>query len=160
MTDILAPRTDFKAFVSHDVLSGGDRIEVLVRGARCGGCMSKIEKAVTALPGVESARLNLTTGKLVASCAAGRADPARLVACVEALGYGASLFDPARALEAGAPVKKHAGAVKGHQLDVVEPVRHGLTVAKMVDGVHGRARRPVRPLARRQKQASRPDLAI
>ena len=100
MTDILAPRTDFKAFVSHDVLSGGDRIEVLVRGARCGGCMSKIEKAVTALPGVESARLNLTTGKLVASCAAGRADPARLVACVEALGYGASLFDPARALEA------------------------------------------------------------
>ena len=33
-----------------------------VRGAKCGGCLSKIENAIRALPGVESARLNLSTG--------------------------------------------------------------------------------------------------
>ncbi len=101
MSQTLRPKVDFAAFVSHDVLSGEARVEVLVRGARCGGCMSKIEKGVSALPGVSAARLNLTTGKLVATYAGGgRADPARVIACVESLGYGASLFDPARALEA------------------------------------------------------------
>ncbi len=100
MTAALAPQTDFKAFVSHDAVSGDDRVEVLVRGARCGACLAKIEKAVGALTGVEAARLNLTTGKLVATCHGGQADPARVIRTIEDLGYGASLFDPARALEA------------------------------------------------------------
>ena len=42
----------------------GRRIELLVKGARCAACLSKIERGIKALPGVEDARLNLTTGKL------------------------------------------------------------------------------------------------
>ena len=39
-----------------------DRVELLVGGARCAGCIQKIESAVRARAGVTSARLNLTTG--------------------------------------------------------------------------------------------------
>ena len=44
---------------------GEDRqLDLLVQGARCAGCLAKIEKGVGALPGVRQARMNLTTGKL------------------------------------------------------------------------------------------------
>jgi len=42
-----------------------ESFEVAVTGARCAGCIAKIEKGVTALPGIDSARLNLSTGKLL-----------------------------------------------------------------------------------------------
>src|SRR4051812_18600607 len=99
MTETAAP-ADFRAFVIHDEALGADRVELLVRGARCGACLAKIEKAVAALPYVKAARLNLTTGKLAATYQNGKADPGRVIRCVEDLGYGAILFDPARALEA------------------------------------------------------------
>ena len=43
---------------------GTDSFEVAVKGARCAGCIAKIEQGVSAIPGVENARLNLSTGKL------------------------------------------------------------------------------------------------
>jgi Cu2+-exporting ATPase len=92
--------TDFKAFVHPGAAGGDDRVEVLVRGARCGGCLAKIEKAAAAIPGVTAARLNLTTGKLAVAWTQGRADPEGLIRTVEGLGYGATLFDPAKALAA------------------------------------------------------------
>ena len=61
--DHLAPAPDLTAFLK-DQASGGPVLELLVKGARCAGCLSKIERGVRALPGVEEARLNLTTGKL------------------------------------------------------------------------------------------------
>ncbi|MEO0721965.1 MAG: heavy metal translocating P-type ATPase [Pseudomonadota bacterium] len=44
---------------------GGSELDLIVRGAKCGGCISKIEDALTNLPGVTTARLNLSSGKLV-----------------------------------------------------------------------------------------------
>lgn len=99
MTDAVLPRADFAAFVARDA-AGADRVELLVRGARCAGCLAKIEKAAGALPNVAAARLNLTTGKLAVAFAPGKADPAGLIGAMESLGYGASLFDPAQALAA------------------------------------------------------------
>ena len=97
MTELSAG--DLSAFVARDA-KGAGRLELLVRGARCAGCMSKIERGVAALPGVAASRFNLTTGKLTVTLAAGQGDPAAIQSAVEAMGYGASLFDPARALEA------------------------------------------------------------
>jgi Cu2+-exporting ATPase len=48
------------------------RLELLVQGARCAGCLNKIEKGVAALPGVTLARMNLTTGKLAVQWRTGR----------------------------------------------------------------------------------------
>ena len=39
-------------------------IYLVVRGAKCGGCLSKIERAVADLPGVFKGRLNLSSGKM------------------------------------------------------------------------------------------------
>jgi Cu2+-exporting ATPase len=92
----LALHRDLEAFVQRDD-AGRGRLELLVTGARCAGCISKIEKAVRATPGVTGARLNLTTGKLAVELEPGKADPERVVGTVEGLGYRACLFDPAEA---------------------------------------------------------------
>lgn len=96
MSHSLALHRDLEAFVRRDD-AGRGRFELLVRGARCAGCISKIEKAVRALPGVEAARLNLTTGKLSVELAGKISDPGRVLETVEDLGYRACLFDPAEA---------------------------------------------------------------
>ncbi|SFS83582.1 heavy metal translocating P-type ATPase [Brevundimonas viscosa] len=87
---------DMGAFVRRDA-DGRAGVDLLVRGARCAGCIAKIEKAVAALPGVASARLNLSLGKLAVGFADGRADPAAVIAALEGLGYEATLFDPREA---------------------------------------------------------------
>jgi len=92
----IALHRDLEAFIQRDD-AGRGRVELLVNGARCAGCISKIEKAVRGLPGVSAARLNLTTGKLAVELEAGQADPQAVVETVEGLGYRACLFDPAEA---------------------------------------------------------------
>ena len=94
----LAAADDLTAFIARDA-KGSGRLELLVRGASCAGCMRKIERGVAALPGVAASRFNLTTGKLTVTLAPGQGDPAAVQRAVEAMGYGASLFDPAQALQ-------------------------------------------------------------
>jgi Cu2+-exporting ATPase len=92
-----AAAQDFSAFVRRND-EGVGRLELLVQGARCGACLSRIEKSVAALPGVTSSRFNLTTGKLAVGLAKGLGDPESVRRTVEGLGYRASLFDPVEAL--------------------------------------------------------------
>ncbi|MCK5910718.1 MAG: cadmium-translocating P-type ATPase [Caulobacter sp.] len=99
MSQSLTLHRDLEAFVRRDE-EGKGRLELLVSGARCAGCINKIEKAVRELPGVDAARLNLTTGKLAVQLEGKQADPERVVETVEALGYRACLFDPGEAAAA------------------------------------------------------------
>ncbi|MEM9669140.1 MAG: heavy metal translocating P-type ATPase [Pseudomonadota bacterium] len=55
-------RIDFSAFVREK--GGVRKLDLSVRGAKCGGCISKIEKTVRDISGVTSARVNLSTGQL------------------------------------------------------------------------------------------------
>lgn len=41
-----------------------NQIDLSIRGAKCGGCLSKIEKSVRRLPGITEARLNLSNGQM------------------------------------------------------------------------------------------------
>jgi Cu2+-exporting ATPase len=76
-------------------------LELLVKGARCAGCLGKIERETAAIAGVRSSRLNLTSGKLTVTFDNSVApDPGAVVATLEALGYPASPYDPNRAAEA------------------------------------------------------------
>ena len=68
------------------------RLSLTVRGAKCGGCLSRIEGAVAALPGVDSARLNLSSGKLDVAWS-GQLEPRRISDAVGALGYGVAPLD-------------------------------------------------------------------
>ena len=94
-----ADRHDYSAFLRPSE-SGGRSLELLVKGARCAACLSKIETEVRALPAVESARLNLTTGKLTVGFAPGAGDPSLVLERLDGLGYPATLYDPSKAAAA------------------------------------------------------------
>jgi Cu2+-exporting ATPase len=72
-----------------------------VQNVHCAGCIDKIESTLKDAPGVTAARVNLSTGRLHLAWRHGTADPARLVALVNGLGYPAAPFDPARLKNAG-----------------------------------------------------------
>ncbi len=68
-----------------------------VTGMTCAACSARVEKAVSALEGVDSVAVNLLTGNMQVQ---GSAAPDTVIAAVEQAGYGASL----QGSEAGAPV--------------------------------------------------------
>lgn len=80
-------QTDFSAFVRQT--QKGDKLDLIVRGAKCGGCISKIERALNALTDVETARLNLSTGRLAIVGSRGF-NANRAADTVSGLGYGVS----------------------------------------------------------------------
>jgi Cu2+-exporting ATPase len=91
---------DFSAYLKPRD-GGAQDFDVLVAGAYCAACMATIEKGVAALPGVQSARLNLTTGKLAVRFRPGEAaDAGAVLTTVESLGYKVTPFDPGQASEA------------------------------------------------------------
>lgn len=67
--------------------SGLHLLSLSVRGAKCAGCLSRIEQAVGRLPGIRATRLNLSDGRLDVSWS-GDLDPARITEAVSRLGYG------------------------------------------------------------------------
>lgn len=90
---------DLSAFLKRTEGSPA-RLDLLVKGARCAACMSKIEKTVGELPDVAAARLNLTEGRLTVRFASSQGDAGRVIATLEGLGYPATPYDPAQAVEA------------------------------------------------------------
>jgi P-type Cu2+ transporter len=73
--------------------AGLNSIELLIRGAKCGGCVSRIEGALRALDGVTSVHLNLTTSRLKVEWQVGLGVN-QIAEGVRALGYGVSPFEP------------------------------------------------------------------
>ena len=100
----LAPAAtrDTKRGYSGFVRIVGDEraIDLVVRGAKCGGCLSKIEKSVSALPGVTQARLNLSSGQMRVRWT-GPLAADRIAQTISDLGYGVS----AQAADTGAADK-------------------------------------------------------
>lgn len=94
----IASHPDPSPFVRRDG-KGGARIELAVRGARCAGCMAKIESGVKSLDGVTDARLNLSTGKLSVAWRDSRTSPGAIVKRVSDLGYDARPYDPEAQLQ-------------------------------------------------------------
>ncbi len=86
-------RADPAAFVRRDK-DGHDTLELLVPGAKCAGCMRKIEGGLSALPGVSAARLNLSTARLSVAWTPGAQSADKVVEKLAELGYQASAFDP------------------------------------------------------------------
>jgi Cu2+-exporting ATPase len=72
----------------------------MVRGAKCANCIRKIEGGMLALPGVEDARLNLSTGRLRIVWRSGDLRPAIFTETLANLGYDAAAFDPEKSQRA------------------------------------------------------------
>ena len=90
---------DFSHYVRH-LGSGLSHIDLAVEGVSCAGCMSKIERGLSALPDVTLARVNLTDRRVALEWKEGALDPARFIDRLAELGYKAYPFEPVRA-EAG-----------------------------------------------------------
>jgi len=93
MTFSQALDIDPTPFVRRDG-KGGARLELAVKGLRCAGCIAKIEKNLAALPGIESARVNLSTAKLSVRWRDGRSDAQGIMRRVKELGFEAFPYDP------------------------------------------------------------------
>src|SRR5688572_8181033 len=87
---------DFSHYVT-DVGSGLQHIDLAVEGVSCAGCMSKIERGLSAIPDVTLARVNLTDRRLVLEWKQGALDPARFIDRLAELGYKAYPFETADA---------------------------------------------------------------
>ncbi|MFB9262354.1 heavy metal translocating P-type ATPase [Bradyrhizobium erythrophlei] len=90
---------------SHYLKSTGAglvHLDLAVEGISCAGCMAKIERNLSDIPDVTSARVNLTDSRLALEWKAGTLDPALFVTRLAELGYKAHPFqrDDAETLEA------------------------------------------------------------
>ena len=85
---------DFAPFVKTS--GAGKSLTLLVSGAKCGGCLSKIEKAASDLPGMRDVRMNLTTGKLSLKWT-GELTAGRAAQAIAGLGYGVAPFESSEA---------------------------------------------------------------
>ena len=92
-----ATRPDMSAFLRRTD-DGGTRLDLLVTGARCAGCIAKIEREMARCPGVSTARLNLSTGRLALGLEGAAVDPGRIISALERLGYPATPYDPGAAM--------------------------------------------------------------
>src|ERR1700692_897404 len=87
---------DFSHYV-RDAGPGLQHIDLAVEGVSCAGCMSKIERGLSALPDVPLARANLTDRRVALEWKQGRLDPPRLIDRLAELGYKAYPFETAGA---------------------------------------------------------------
>lgn len=92
---------DFSHYVK-DAGAGLSHIDLAVEGVNCAGCMSKIERGLSAIPEVTLARVNLTDRRVALEWRQGALDPARFIDRLAELGYKAYPFETesAEALEA------------------------------------------------------------
>src|SRR5690242_248552 len=72
-------------------------LDLAVEGINCAGCMAKIERNLSGIPDVTSARVNLTNRRLALEWKEGAIDPALFLDRLAELGYKAYPFEPAGA---------------------------------------------------------------
>jgi Cu2+-exporting ATPase len=86
--------TDELLLASRDIGQGLRQTDLSVPTIHCGGCIHRIEKALGALPGVEQARVNLSTRRVTVRW---RADgmPPPFIESLNGIGYEAHLHDMA-----------------------------------------------------------------
>ena len=85
-----------------------------VTGMSCAACQARVEKAVSAVPGVESCAVSLLTNSMGVE---GAADEAAVIKAVEAAGYGASIKG---AKAADRPVSADEDALKDRETPVLK----------------------------------------
>jgi P-type Cu2+ transporter len=87
---------DFSHYVKQ-LGSGLQHIDLAVEGVNCAGCMSKIERGLSAMPDVTLARVNLTDRRVALEWKRGKLDPGSFIDRLAELGYKAYPFEKASA---------------------------------------------------------------
>jgi len=85
---------DWEAFVTPGD-NGAAHMDLAIEGITCAACMGDIERGVRQLPGIERARVNLTSHRLAVDWQSDQTEAGDIVAALDRLGYKAHPFDPA-----------------------------------------------------------------
>lgn len=88
----MLPGADPMPFVSHRA-DGTAALTLLVDGIHCAGCVNRIERTLTQIPGVLAARVNLTTKRLSLRWRESAIDARQIGVKLADLGYAAVPFD-------------------------------------------------------------------
>jgi len=96
-----APLVEPGAFVTRPD-AGTARLNLMVENLHCAGCIRKIEGTLGAIPGVVSARVNMSTRRLVVDWREGAVAPRALMRTVRDLGYPVAPFNPLELHDAAA----------------------------------------------------------
>jgi Cu2+-exporting ATPase len=89
----IAPAPNVSAYV-QEAGEGLHLLHLMVEGVHCGGCVRRIERALSAEPGVVAARVNLTTRRLAVTWRGAAPLGEALVGTIARLGYRATPYDP------------------------------------------------------------------
>ena len=106
-------------------------LRLRIDGMTCGGCVASVERALQAVPGVETARVNLATGVATVDLTDGSAPRAALFQAVRAVGYEADHYRQDDGHRSGWERTQDA-RVREHRQAIAQAV--GLSVPIM--GVH------------------------
>ncbi|MEM5584503.1 heavy metal translocating P-type ATPase [Roseibium sp. AS2] len=85
---------DWQAFVTP-AKDGAVHMDLAVDGITCAACMGEIERGLKRLPGIRTARVNLTSQRLAVDWVQDQTGADEIVAELSRLGYTAHPFDPA-----------------------------------------------------------------
>jgi len=90
--NMAAGRAEEVRLASRDIGDGLRQTDLSVPGVHCGGCIQSIEKALNALPGVEAARVNLSSKRATIRWK-DAATPPPFIETLRDIGYEAHLDD-------------------------------------------------------------------
>ncbi|MDP2081067.1 heavy metal translocating P-type ATPase [Pseudotabrizicola sp.] len=80
-------------------------VDIAIEGMTCASCVARVERALTAVPGVASASVNLATERATVT---GTADATLLQQAIEGVGYGARLVQASATSDAEGVARKEA----------------------------------------------------
>ncbi|WP_422367437.1 heavy metal translocating P-type ATPase [Pelagibius sp.] len=98
----------------------GRSLSLGVEGMSCASCVGRIEKALSAVPGVAAARVNLATERADVDVAPGAVDAAQLIAAVQSAGYDA------KPLESGIDATDREREARDRE---IKTLRHSVFIA-------------------------------
>ncbi len=119
------------AKAGYPVASAEARLQV--EGMTCASCVGRVERALTAAPGVLKAEVNLVTGEARVDYAAGVVAPSELAAIVTAAGYHATA---ARAAERAPMAERAEAEAATLRRDLIISAALTLPVFVLAMGVH------------------------
>ena len=67
-----------------------EQLSLVVDNMTCGGCMAKVERTLRQVPGVSSARANLSARRVSVEIKSGEVTPRRLIEALASVGYRAA----------------------------------------------------------------------
>lgn len=90
--DPMANAMDFTPYVTSAGQEGYS-LDLIVKGAHCGGCLAKIENGLSAMDNVTRARMNLSTLRLNVAWTGETQDANTIVERLQELGFGAAPYE-------------------------------------------------------------------